>query len=241
MEGGHAMVVARMKFEKGENVRYISHLDLQRTFQRALRRAEIDITYSQGFNPHPKISFAMAVPVGMTSEGEYIDVELNSFIEENQLLNKLNQSLPTGLKILDCKISIKSHPSLMSIIEKGIYRVTIKVKQPIQLEQIKKRMLDFLTQEEIYIEKRDKKGRIKEKDIRPFINEFLIEKIERQSIYFRMILAAGSHNNIKPERVIQKFSHFGDYFLEYDRLKIHRIDLLARDGDQFVSPIKLFT
>ena len=90
MEDGLAMIIARIKFSKGEEVKYISHLDLQRAFQRALRRAEIDIAYSKGFNPHPKVSFATALSVGMTSDGEYVDVELNNWQNGKELTKKLN-------------------------------------------------------------------------------------------------------------------------------------------------------
>ena len=88
------MATARMKFSKGEEVKYISHLDLQRTFQRALRRADIQIAYSQGFNPHPKLSFAMALAVGMTSEGEYVDVELAHPIDAKEMKERLNNLYP---------------------------------------------------------------------------------------------------------------------------------------------------
>lgn len=240
MEGGHVMVVARMKFEKGEEVRYISHLDLQRTFQRALRRAQIDIAYSQGFNPHPKISFAIALPVGMTSEGEYVDVELNHPTSTKKLMDQLNTSLPEGLKILDCKISQENHPSLMSIIQKGIYWVKINTQNFIDPDQIEKKIVDFLDQKEIKIQKKDKKGRIKEKNIRPFIDEILVEKIEEQFIYLKMKLSAGSQNNVKPETVVEKLTNFGQTPLEYNGAKVHRIDLLTQDGKKFISPMELF-
>ncbi len=240
MEGGHAMVIARMKFEKGEEVRYISHLDLQRTFQRALRRAQIDTAYSQGFNPHSKISFAMALPVGMTSEGEYVDVELNHPTCAKKLMDQLNTSLPEGLKILDCKISQGNHPSLMSIIQKGLYWVKIYTQNFIDPDQIEKKIVDFLDQKEIKIQKKDKKGRVKGKNIRPFIDEISMEKVEEQFIYLKMKLSAGSQNNVKPEIVVERLTSFGQPPLEYNGVKIHRIDLLAQDGERFISPMELF-
>lgn len=240
MGGGHAMVVARMKFAKGGQVRYISHLDLQRTFQRALRRGEIDITYSQGFNPHPKISFAMALAVGMTSEGEYADVELNKLMDPHKLMTKLNTTLPKGLKILDCRISDKKHPSLMSVIQKGIYRIEIYTNHKYEEKDIQKRIEEFLQQKEIKVEKINKKGKIKERDIRPLIDKIQLEKIEGQCISLTMQLAAGSQANLKAEVLVEKFLNHDGNLLSYDFIKIHRIQLLAIGKEGFVSPIELF-
>src|SRR5690554_6105622 len=128
MEDGLAMIIARIKFSKGEEVKYISHLDLQRAFQRDLRRAEIDIAYSKGFNPHPKVSFATALSVGMTSDDEYVDVELNNWQNGKELTKKLNGVLAKGIKILDCVVSDERQPSLMSTIKMGLYQISIHTK-----------------------------------------------------------------------------------------------------------------
>lgn len=239
-EGGHAMVVARMKFTKGEQVRYISHLDLQRTLQRALRRGGIDITYSQGFNPHPKISFAMALSVGMTSKGEYVDIELNKNMDAHELMTKLNSAFPKGLEVLDCRISDKKHPSLMSIIQKGIYKVQIHTNHNCVENEIKERVEDFLRQKEMKIRKMNKKGKIKEKDIRPLIDTIQVERVEDQHIFLTMQLAAGSQNNLKPEVLVEKLVNYGDIPLSYNFIKIHRIELLAAGEEGLVSPMELF-
>lgn len=231
------MVTARMKFAKGEEVKYISHLDLQRTFQRALRRANISVAYSQGFNPHPKISFAMALAVGMTSEGEYIDVELNHPMDPDVLKMRLNHTLPKGLAIRNSRISENKHPSLMSVIRKGIYRIRIqwaKKMDPVDMERL---IGDFLNEDEILMEKTNKKGKRIVKNIRPFIDEITLMHWDANGMELSMILGAGSQNNLKPELVVEKLMHHNRELDQEYSVRVHRKELLAEGGN---SPIKNF-
>ena len=91
----------KIKYTKGEEIRFISHRDLMRLFQRAIRRAGIPIAYSQGFNPHMKISWGQALKVGQSSQGEYAELQLSEYIKPSQLRERLNQQLPQGIEILD--------------------------------------------------------------------------------------------------------------------------------------------
>jgi radical SAM-linked protein len=91
----------KVKYTKGEEVKYISHRDLMRLFQRAIRRAEIPIAYSQGFNPHMKISWGQALKVGKASDGEFATLTLEDSLPPSQLLERLNQQLPKGVEILE--------------------------------------------------------------------------------------------------------------------------------------------
>jgi radical SAM-linked protein len=240
MGGGHAMVIARMKFIKGEEVKYISHLDLQRAFQRALRRGEIDIAYSQGYNPHPKISFAMALSVGMTSEGEYVDVELKDWYDADELIIKINSVLPKGLQIKECIISDEKHPSLMSTIRMGLYKIKLYMQNTPNKLEIEERINEFLLQKEIKVNRTNKRGILVEKDIRQLIEAIIVAKVEKNNVYIELKIATGSQNNVKPELVIEKLFSFGDIPLLYDSLKIHRVDLFAQVEGELISPIKLF-
>lgn len=91
----------RVKYRKGEEVKFISHRDLMRAFQRAVQRAGLPIAYSQGFNPHMKISWGKALKVGATSEEEFAELELKSWVKPLELMSRLNQQLPKGLEILE--------------------------------------------------------------------------------------------------------------------------------------------
>ncbi|MBN3033483.1 MAG: DUF2344 domain-containing protein [Candidatus Saganbacteria bacterium] len=94
----------RIKYKKGEPVKFISHRDLMRAFQRALRRTGLPVAYSQGFNPHMKISWGNALKVGAASEGEFAEIQFDGWVKPNELMTALNASLPRGLEIVEAFI-----------------------------------------------------------------------------------------------------------------------------------------
>ncbi len=93
-----------VKYTKGEEIKFISHRDLMRTFQRAVRRADIPIAYSQGFNPHMKISWGNALKVGQSSSGELAQLQIDGWIKPAELMARLNRHLPKGLEILEANL-----------------------------------------------------------------------------------------------------------------------------------------
>lgn len=94
----------KIKYRKGEEVKFISHRDLMRAFQRAIMRARLPITYSQGFNPHMKISWGDALKVGAASDAEYAVLEFDGWQKPQEVLDRLNQTLPKGLEILEANL-----------------------------------------------------------------------------------------------------------------------------------------
>jgi len=94
----------RIKYRKGEEVRFISHRDLMRAFMRAIRRAGLPITYSQGFNPHMKISWGNALKVGAASEAELAELQFEQWVKPQELKERLNRQLPKGLEILEADL-----------------------------------------------------------------------------------------------------------------------------------------
>jgi len=95
------MYRVRIKYRKGEEVKFLSHRDLMRAIERAIRRAGLPIAYSQGFNPHMKISWGRALKVGQASEDEFAVLQFEKFVKPREVLEKLNQTLPRGLEILE--------------------------------------------------------------------------------------------------------------------------------------------
>ncbi|MFC1511476.1 TIGR03936 family radical SAM-associated protein [Candidatus Margulisiibacteriota bacterium] len=94
----------RIKYTKGEEVKFISHRDLMRVFQRAIRRANLPIAYSQGFNPHMKISWGQALKVGASSAGEEATLQIDGWVKPREVMEKLNQTLPKGIAILEANL-----------------------------------------------------------------------------------------------------------------------------------------
>lgn len=116
----------RLKFSRGEEMKYISHLDLMRCWQRALRRAEIPLAYSEGFSPHPRISLAAPLPIGVTSEAELMDITLQKAVSPYFLIQTLRKQLPPGIDILEVQQISLMTPSLQSQVRYAEYRVMVK-------------------------------------------------------------------------------------------------------------------
>ena len=142
-----------MRFQKKEEVKYISHLDMQRLFQRALRRAKLPCQYSQGFNPHLLISFACALPVGVCSDAEYVEVQLEKFVHPLDCKKRLNEVLPEGVKVLNAVEPDENYPNIGSVIILAEYTFT-----PENGDDYTEKINTVLSKEVIEIEKKTKKG-----------------------------------------------------------------------------------
>jgi len=180
--------LVRVKYCKGGPIKYISHLNLAQVFARALRRADIPVVISDGFNPRFRISFGPPLPLGISSTSEYLDIRLKEEIKAKDLVRRLNRVLPQGLKILRAKIIPFSAGSLVKIIDKASYIITLKIKE-VLLDSVVKNQEDglrelkqkleknnkrFLNLDEITIEKQTKNG-IKRVDIRPSILDIKVQ------------------------------------------------------------------
>ena len=174
------LINIRAKFTRGEELKYISHLDMMKLFERALRRARIPIYYSQGFNPHPQIVFGLPLSVGVTSSSEYVDFELSEDMEPGQFAEILNKQLPEGLKLLDAKIRA-SKSNIMASISKASYEVLVAIDQNPKMDEVNENILRFLDNSELII-KKESKGKVKDVNIRPMIHEFSTSYIENGSI-----------------------------------------------------------
>lgn len=159
----------RTKFIRGEEVKYISHLDLMKVFERALRRSGIPIAYSQGFNPHPHMVFGLPLSVGVTSEAEYADFELAEPINPAEFTERLNMELPAGLKIVCAKERIVKS-NIMATIIKAEYEILVSSEEKLGKDNIKEAIREFMQRETVVVSK-ERKSSVKQVDIRPMIFE----------------------------------------------------------------------
>ncbi|MFZ5985839.1 MAG: TIGR03936 family radical SAM-associated protein [Bacillota bacterium] len=166
----------RARFVRGEEVKYISHLDLMRMFERALRRSGIPIAYSQGFNPHPQLVFGLPLSVGVTSEAEYVDFELSDMIEPGDFMDKLNRNLPSGIRIMDAREK-KTKSNIMASIAVASYEVVVTDDVNVGIKEIREILEKFLERQEIYVSK-ESKGKTKQVNIRPMIYNITVKSIQ---------------------------------------------------------------
>jgi len=189
----------RIKFAKSGAMRFIGHLDVMRFFQKAIRRAGIDVAYSEGFSPHQIMSFAAPLGVGITSNGEYLDIEANED-DLKSMTDRLNQVMVEGIEVLSCRKLQDSSKNAMSIVCAADYTLEFREGyQPKDLDEFFEKLLDFYAQEQIVITKKTKKGQ-KEMDLKP-----LIYQLRRNGEGIFMQVSTGSTDNIKPELVMEAF------------------------------------
>lgn len=191
-------MILRGKFEKRAAMKYIGHLDLMRTMQRAIRRADLPIAYSQGYNPQQKMNFAMALALGLESEAEYFEVELAEDMSAADFVERLNAALPEGIQILQADRIENAPKSLMSIVAWAMYAV--RYPDEGKPEDAEARTKAFLEQKEIWTTRRRKKKKqivSKQVEIRQWIDSLVWE-----GDTMKMMLKTGSNGNLKPEEVL---------------------------------------
>jgi len=222
------------KFAKEENVKFISHLDMMRTFQRAIRRAYLPISFTQGFNPHPKMAFASALSVGVTSEGEYIDLTLKNDVAVEEFNKRLNDVLPLGLKILRSAEMPMNAPTLMSIIDKALYRFYFQKSK----DDFGKQIQEFFRQNVILVSN-EKKGTLNHTNIRPLMELVNIDESHSNFDKVDVLLNSGSKSNLKPTLVLSAMIDFLQADIEALNSKIHRLELFLIREEQLMTPIDL--
>ena len=233
----------RMRFVKCGSMKFIGHLDCMRFFQKAIRRAKLDVAYSKGYSPHQLMSFASPLGVGVTSDGEYIDVEFYSLpdLSMPELVTYLNQFMTDEIFVTDIEIMPDGFKNSMSLLIAADYMVVEK-EAGVFPENWQEKWLSFMEQQEIVIEKKTKKS-VKEVDIKPhilawdFSMDAFAEKngenygtlhcdYEGNSLFMR--LTSGSGTNIKPELVMQAFYAFCESELEPYSYQIHRMQMIFK-------------
>lgn len=207
-------------------MKFIGHLDIMRYFQKAVKRAGLDAAYSEGFSPHMIMSFAAPLGVGVTSEGEYFDLELKTPMPSKEAVERLNRVMVDGMEVR----SVREVPEgrkgkAMSLVAAADYLVSFREGME-PGENWKEKVPAFMEQQEIRILKKTKKNE-KEVDIKPYIYEM---EIRGEHIFLK--LAAGSVKNTKPELVMEAFFAFCGREFQPLSLLIHRMEVYAELGEE---------
>ena len=227
----------RVKYKKEDEMIFISHLDLQRLLQRAFRRAKINLSYSEGFNPHPKMSYGNALALGVESQGEYVDIEIEDDIEVKEFLERINEQLPDGIKFVKGQEIDPETPSLSSIIVYGEYIFNIDLEVPLSKEFVKSRVLNFVKSKEIIITKKNKKGKKVEVDIRPMIRNFDLVSLDDNRVTFVSTIATGSKANLNINILIPQILDMLNLDMDPREVGVLRRDLYKVEDGQLVTPL----
>ncbi|MDO5550615.1 MAG: TIGR03936 family radical SAM-associated protein [Lachnospiraceae bacterium] len=190
----------RIKFSKQGPARFIGHLDVMRYFQKVMRRADVSIHYSGGFSPHQIMSFAAPLGVGITSMGEYLDIEVDDTEDLATMKRRMNETMAEGFHVESCRRLPDDAGNAMSIVAAAEYTIAFRPGyEPEDPEMWMKGLEAFYGQDQILITKKTKKGE-KELDLKALVYE-----IHAEGPSVRILISTGSSENIKPELVLDAY------------------------------------
>ena len=216
------LIRVRATFEKCGRAKYISHLDLNRCMLRTFRRSRLPIWYTEGFNPHPYYSFALALSLGFESSCEILDFNLNDELPFDEIKDRLNSVMPEGMRI----IKVAEQKQKITAIAKAEYSFSLIADD---IDGLFSDVQQLIASSEILIEKKTKKG-IKTVDIKPDMEILSCEK-SYNSVYISMYLPAGTQTNYNPTLFIEALKKNSD--IAFESKNIRRTAILCADNSVF--------
>lgn len=192
-----------LKYSRDERVKYISHLDFMRLFHRTIRRTGMNFVFSQGFNPHPVMTVAQPLSVGVTSDCEYMKVGFDGDYGESEIVETINRAFPPGYKILAAR-KVEGKKIDITKLDRAVYTVEAEYEGDADTGAL-------MSKDSLLVMKKSKSG-VKESDIRPYI--YSLEKIGDADgvVTLRMCIAVGSVYNLKPQSVLDAMEKYCDNF-----------------------------
>lgn len=228
----------RIKFAKLGVMKFVGHLDIMRYFQKAMRRAGIDIMYSEGFSPHQKMSFAAPLGVGLTSRGEYFDIEVYTTMSSKEAVRRLNEAMVEDMEVLSYRLLPDNAKNAMSLVGAADYRVCFR-ERCLSNEEMTQKWTEFINRETIRVVKTTKKGEALT-EIRPLIMEGTLLSEEGMTPAIFLKLVTGSENNLKPELVMQAFAEHAGMILPPFGILTERLELYGKTEAGELLPLEEF-
>lgn len=218
------MYKIRAEITKGEEICYISHLDYASALERAIRRAKLPAAYSEGFNPHMKISFASALAVGVTSAAEYMDIEFKTPLPVEEFCEKLAPELPPGISLLRAKEIIGKQTALMAAVDLAVYEVKIPFSGA--FAEVEQAVRAYNQAESVEYMRVSPKGR-KTVEIKQYMEKPIVVKCENAMLLFDIHVKITPQGSIKPGEILKTLTL--QFALPVDEAEafIHRSGLYA--------------
>lgn len=235
------MAKLRLKITKGNPIRYVSHLDYAGTIERAVRRAQLPAAYSEGFNPHMKLAFASALAVGVTSEAEYLDLELTEAADITLLEAQLKSQLPAGIELKAAKYVEQHSKALMAVVNLAVYEIDVLLTTDAVWENVKTIIDNFNSEIEVIYVKQSPKGR-REIDIKEYLSEPVVVKPladNQRKLIINLSIKITPSGSVKPVEVLAVLTDNFGLPVDKDAALINRIGLFVTDGKAECSPIEL--
>jgi len=213
----------RVQFAKEGLLRFLSHLDVQRTLMRAFRRAGLPVAYTQGFNPHPRISFGSVLATGASSEAEFFDLDLAERMDPDQFVAALNRVLPQGLRVVAAREVPEGRQSLMSLLNAAKYRLTLELGS-VDPQALRRAVDAFLQRETVTMQREGKKGSAAV-DVRRQVYDVIVEGTNT----LLATLQAGPEGSLRPADLLAALKQVAPELEPVRLVQVHRVAALRRD------------
>ncbi|WP_411814384.1 TIGR03936 family radical SAM-associated protein [Dehalococcoides mccartyi] len=188
----------RVKYQRGENLKFVSHLDIIRLWQRAFYRAGVEPAYSEGFNPHPRMALASPLPVGYTSRAEFMDLYTSAALSPHYFEDLINRQLPEGVKILQSCVVPLEQDSLQALVRQAEYLVDVRTCM--SLAECRQAVDEFLAKD-ILVWQLQRQDKVKEYDLRVQVAELEVVSLAEGVLRLRMLLQCDSKGAGRPEQL----------------------------------------
>lgn len=231
------MAKLRLEITKGEEIRYISHLDYASAIERAIIRAKLPAAYSEGFNPHMKLSFASALAVGVTSQAEYMDIEFKEEVDLSQGVRRLAGALPPGIMVKSAKFMPGNIPALMAIVNLATYDIIVPFKGE-EFAAVEESIRRFNEAQEVLYTRETPKGR-KEIEVKQYMEKPISATAQDKQILLAMDIKITTTGSIKPGEILAALVAMFDLNVDKDRALINRTGLYVTNDKTRVKPIEL--
>jgi len=232
------MAKVRIEISKGDEIRFLSHLDYARTIERAVRRSKLPVAYSEGFNPHMKVAYASALSVGVSSRVEYMDMELSEALDMASIKTRLETQLPDGIVLQRLKYIGDRTPALMAVVNLSVYQLTVPITEGAAAEAINGSIAAFNSAEKIIYVKESPKGR-REIDIKQFMDCDVTAELSGALLGVQLCIRMTQSGSVKPSEVLAVLVNEYGLPVKKESAFIDRQELLIADGKQRLTPMEV--
>jgi radical SAM-linked protein len=216
-------------FYKKGNMRFISHLDLQRLFKRCIKRAGIEVDYSNGFNPHEKINIVHPLSLGFETDLDYFEIDTQKAYPEDQLMEGMNLALPEGIRFTFCREIPHSSRNSSSIAQNSLYEAILPSSQNLNID-------GFIIQDRVTILKKDKKTKkMVEKDVKDWIVRIELLEETQAGSRLSLLLRSAPNETLNPVNLLESLCAFSGCPFDKESVRVTRKDLFARRDGELVS------
>ena len=221
----------RIRFVKGNELKYLSHLELIRAIERALRRGNLPLAFSEGFHPHAKLSFGPALAVGISSQDEYFDLQLTEDWNQEKVVSVLNSTLPRGIAVVEGRKCSQKVKPLNAIINRAAYLVELFVPAE-DRNLVIEELTSIVNRKEVIVTRTNKNGQ-KQVNIRQLLHNLKIEIISEDIIQLELIVKIGNDGNFRPEEIVNLLPR------TVEIINLIRTGLWYEEQEQIIRPLDL--